>query len=87
MKATKTTNFLATLPPPQSELAEQTLKDPYIFDFLTLEKDAQERDLERGLLERIRDFLLELGSGFACGWSIRTGQSVPYRSRRPGLLH
>jgi len=59
------TNFKATLPPPHSDLAQQSLKDPYIFDFLTLGPDAQERDLERGLVEHVRDFLLELGVGFA----------------------
>lgn len=59
------TNFKATLPPPHSDLAQQTLKDPYVFDFLTLGPEAQERDLERGLLEHVRDFLLELGVGFA----------------------
>jgi predicted nuclease of restriction endonuclease-like (RecB) superfamily len=61
----KTTTFPKALPPPQSDLAEQALKDPYIFDFLTLGQEARERDLERGLLEKIRDFLLELGAGFA----------------------
>ncbi len=59
------TNFAATLPNPQSDLARQLLKDPYHFDFLTLGEDAQERELERGLLEHIRSFLLELGVGFA----------------------
>jgi predicted nuclease of restriction endonuclease-like (RecB) superfamily len=59
------TNFQHTLPPPQSDLAEQTLKDPYNFDFLTLRSDAHERDLEQGLLEHIQKFLLELGVGFA----------------------
>jgi predicted nuclease of restriction endonuclease-like (RecB) superfamily len=59
------TNFKATLPPPHSDLAQQTLKDPYVFDFLALGPDAQERDLERGLVEHVRDFLLELGVGFA----------------------
>ncbi len=59
------TNFGRTLPPPQSDLAQQVLKDPYCFDFLTLARDAQERHLERGLLEHIRQFLLELGVGFA----------------------
>ncbi len=63
--AAKITNFSVTLPPPQSDLAQQALKDPYIFDFLSLGKEAHERDLERGLLERIKDFLLELGAGFA----------------------
>ena len=59
------TNFARTLPPPQSDLAQQLLKDPYNFDFLTLGKDAHERDLERGLLDHVRQFLLELGAGFA----------------------
>jgi len=63
--AVKTTNFPETLPSPQSELVEQTLKDPYIFDFITIEKDARERDLEKALIEKIKDFLLELGMGFA----------------------
>jgi predicted nuclease of restriction endonuclease-like (RecB) superfamily len=58
-------NFQNTLPPPLSDLAEQTLKDPYNFDFLTLSTDAHERDLEGGLLEHIQKFLLELGVGFA----------------------
>jgi predicted nuclease of restriction endonuclease-like (RecB) superfamily len=59
------TNFPRTLPPPQSELAQQALKDPYTFDFLSLGDDALERDLERALLVHIREFLLELGVGFA----------------------
>jgi len=59
------TNFDRTLPTPQSDLAQQVLKDPYNFDFLTLAKDAHERELERGLLEHLRDFLLELGVGVA----------------------
>jgi predicted nuclease of restriction endonuclease-like (RecB) superfamily len=59
------TNFERTLPQPQSDLAQQLLKDPYNFDFLTLSRDAQERDLERALVHHIRDFLLELGSGFS----------------------
>ncbi|MGH7435993.1 MAG: DUF1016 N-terminal domain-containing protein, partial [Polyangiaceae bacterium] len=49
------TNFKATLPPPQSDLAQQALKDPYVFDFMTLAADAQERDLERGLVAHVRD--------------------------------
>src|SRR5215469_7258577 len=59
------TNFPATLPPPQSDLAQQIVKDPYNFDFLTLTAQAQEHEVERGLIEHIRDFLLELGVGFA----------------------
>jgi predicted nuclease of restriction endonuclease-like (RecB) superfamily len=59
------TNFQAALVPPQSDLATQTLKDPYVFDFLTLTKDHNERELEAGLVEHITHFLLELGAGFA----------------------
>lgn len=59
------TNFPLTLPKPQSDLARQTLKDPYIFDFLSMSADYNERDLENNLIEHLTDFLLELGSGFA----------------------
>lgn len=59
------TNFQSTLPKPQSELAQQILKDPYNFDFLAAGSDLLERGLEKGLLEKLRDFLLELGAGFA----------------------
>lgn len=59
------TNFAEQLPPPQSELAQQTLKDPYLFDFLSVGKEAHERDIENALLEHITRFLLELGAGFA----------------------
>jgi predicted nuclease of restriction endonuclease-like (RecB) superfamily len=59
------TNFERTLPSPQSDLAKQTIKDPYNFDFLTISENAHERALERGLLGHIRDFLMELGLGFS----------------------
>jgi predicted nuclease of restriction endonuclease-like (RecB) superfamily len=59
------TNFQETLPPPQSDLAQQVLKDPYVFDFLTLTDAAREREWQRGLVEHLRDFMLELGVGFA----------------------
>ncbi len=59
------TNFELTLPAPQSDLARSLLKDPYVFDFLSLGPEAQERELERALLKHLRDFLLELGKGFA----------------------
>jgi len=59
------TNFSQTLPAPQSDLAQQLLKDPYNFDFLTLSKEAHEKDLEAALVEHIRKFLLELGRGFS----------------------
>lgn len=58
-------NFAATLPPPQSDLAQQTLKDPYVFDFLSLDAAARERDLEQGLTDHIQKFLVALGTGFA----------------------
>jgi predicted nuclease of restriction endonuclease-like (RecB) superfamily len=63
------TNFQATLPQPQSDLAQQLIKDPYNFDLLTLTKEAHERDLERELLLHLRQFLIELGVGFAFGGS------------------
>jgi predicted nuclease of restriction endonuclease-like (RecB) superfamily len=59
------TNFAATLPPPQSDLAQQTLKDPYVFDFLALDAAARERELEQGLADHIQKFLISLGAGFA----------------------
>lgn len=59
------THFAERLPPPQSDLAAQTIKDPYIFDFLTLEEPFHERELETGLLVHVEKFLLELGQGFA----------------------
>lgn len=59
------TNFTRTLPPAQSELAAQLLKDPYNFDFLTLHDEAVERDLEQAPVKHLRAFLLELGAGFA----------------------
>jgi len=61
----KSHNFKQVLPSPQSELIEHALKDPYVFDFLTLQQGAKERDLQNGLLDKIRDFLVELGNGFA----------------------
>lgn len=59
------TNFTNTLPPPQSDLANQTLKDPYCFDFLSLTENYKERELEKGLTDHIQKFLIELGKGFA----------------------
>ncbi len=58
-------NFTARLPSPQSEIARQLLKDPYLFDFLTIEEPFHERELETGLVQHLEKFLLELGSGFA----------------------
>lgn len=58
-------NFTLRLPVPQSDLVQQALKDPYIFDFLTLEEPFRERELETGLVRHLEKFLLELGQGFA----------------------
>jgi len=62
---TKITNFKQTLPAPQSDLAEQIIKDPYKLDFLTVYEKAHEKDIENNLVEHITKFLLELGTGFA----------------------
>jgi predicted nuclease of restriction endonuclease-like (RecB) superfamily len=59
------TNFEARLPGPQSDLARESLKDPYRFDFLGLTDEAQEREIEAALVQHITNFLLELGAGFA----------------------
>ncbi len=59
------TNFKSSLPALQSDLAQQVLKDPYVFDFLTLGSEARERELEQGLLDHIQKFMLEMGVGFA----------------------
>jgi predicted nuclease of restriction endonuclease-like (RecB) superfamily len=66
------TNFKHTLPAPNSELALETLKDPYKFDFLTLQEKAIEKDIEAQLVKHITSFLLELGKGFSF-----VGQQVP----------
>lgn len=59
------TNFETRLPAPGSDLARNTLKDPYIFDFLDVGKEADEREIESALMRHISRFLLELGAGFA----------------------
>jgi len=59
------TNFASTLPKPQSDLARESLKDPYRFDFLGLTEEAQERAVEGALVKHVTSFLLELGAGFA----------------------
>lgn len=61
----KIDNFSERLPRPQSDLARETLKDPYLFDFLDVTEEAHERELENALVERITRFMLELGKGFA----------------------
>ncbi len=61
----KTTNFDETLPTPNNEQAKELLKSPYIFDFITADKDIKELDIERELIANITKLLLELGNGFA----------------------
>ena len=61
----KTTNFLEKLPMPTSSLAQELIKDPYKFDFLTVGEDAHEKEVQKGLLKHIQQFLMELGQGFA----------------------
>ncbi|MBK8611911.1 MAG: DUF1016 family protein [Flavobacteriales bacterium] len=71
------TNFKRTLPAERSDLAQQTLKDPYTFEFLNIAADARERDLEQALVGHIQKVLLELGSGFAF-----VGRQVPLKVGR-----
>jgi len=59
------TNFDRTLPAIQSELAQELVKDPYSFDFLTLGPELLERDLERGLINQLSALIMELGKGFS----------------------
>ena len=63
--AEKISNFEARLPSPQSELALQTMKDPYIFDFVPFNENMVERDIEDALVRDVTKLLLELGTGFA----------------------
>lgn len=59
------TNFKETLPRPQADLAVETIKNPYLFEFLNLSEEARERDVEKALIQHIKKFVLELGRGFA----------------------
>lgn len=59
------TNFTETLPPGDSDLAQQATRDPYVFDFLAQTDTRRERDLEQGLVDHVEQFLLALGQGFA----------------------
>lgn len=58
-------NFNNLLPPENSDIVNNTVKDPYIFDFITLREDYKEKELEIAMIEKIRDVLLELGKGFS----------------------
>jgi predicted nuclease of restriction endonuclease-like (RecB) superfamily len=64
-KTLKTTNFYDKLPLPTSALAQEMIKDPYKFHFLTVGEDAHEKEVQRGLLKHVQQFLMELGQGFA----------------------
>jgi predicted nuclease of restriction endonuclease-like (RecB) superfamily len=59
------TNFALTLPEPQADLAQEIIKNPYNFDFLMLQEDARELEVERALIQHLKKFTLELGKGFA----------------------
>ena len=61
----KVSNFESRLPSPQSELAAQTMKDPYVFDFIPFREEMLERDIEQALVRDVTKLLLELGTGFA----------------------
>ncbi len=64
-KGRAVTNFKDTLPGPQGDLANEMIKDPYQFDFLSLSEKYKEKDLENALVDHITRFLLELGTGFS----------------------
>jgi len=64
-QGTALTNFQTTLPAPQSDLAQELIKDPYNFEFLGVSQNISERQLEKALVNRLKEFLLELGRGFA----------------------
>lgn len=74
------TNFKSALPSNQSDLAKQSLKDPYIFDFLELHKEHLEKEVEDGLVGHIQKFLIELGHGFAF-----VGQQYPIKAGKKDL--
>jgi predicted nuclease of restriction endonuclease-like (RecB) superfamily len=87
------TNFAVALPKPQSDLAKQALKDPYIFDFLSMTKEYNERDLEKSLIEHITQFLLHAALTpegcfppcLACAF-LPSNDSLPFNLRTwPGL--
>lgn len=59
------TNFASALPSPQSDLAQQITKDPYCFQFLSMEEDFREKELEQGLIDHVQKLLMEFGRGFA----------------------
>jgi len=69
-------NFNTTLPQPAADLARETFKNPYVFDFLTIGKESQERDIEQALVTQIQKFLLELGQRLCL-----YGQAIPYSRR------
>jgi predicted nuclease of restriction endonuclease-like (RecB) superfamily len=75
------TNFKQTLPAPQSDLANNTLKDPYLIGFFTLSDKAKEKDIENQLMEHLQKFLVELGQGFAF-----VGRQYPIKAGKKDLF-
>ena len=75
----KVNNFTATLPAPQSDLANYLLKDPYIFDLAGTKEKADERDIEEQLVKHVTRYLLEMGNGFAFDC---TTEAFPSRKQR-----
>ena len=78
---TSSNNFNTLLPSVDSDLVNNSFKDPYIFDFITLNQDYKEKELEEALLNKIRDVLLELGKGFSFvgnQYKISTGETDYY---------
>jgi predicted nuclease of restriction endonuclease-like (RecB) superfamily len=85
VKKKKDSNFHLTLPKPQSDLANQIIKDPYVFHFLNVDENISELDLEKALIKHIQEFLVELGAGFAfVGRQIKL--SIGKKERRLDLL-
>jgi len=82
----KVTNYHERLPAPQSDLANQLLKDPYKFDFLTIQDDAHERAIEDALITHMKDFLLELGQGFALNQKTKWLLNMHYKTLKHLLV-
>ena len=74
------TNFKTTLPAPQSDLAQQAMKDPYLFDFITLRETAKEKEIESKMMDHMQKVIVELGQGFAF-----VGRQVPIKAGKKNL--
>ena len=74
-------NFTSSLPPLDSDLVNNTIKDPYVFDFITLRQNYKEKELEIALIDKIKEVLMELGKGFSfvgSQYKISTGENDYY---------